>query len=69
MAFHDIFVWLIDNIKILKHMINTSFPGNYERPSIEVCSICTKQVLMASFEVAESNEAFGKDGSLKDFEW
>ncbi len=43
----------------------------YERPSVEILSFCHDQILMASNSCfsTNSNEAFGENGTLTEFEW
>lgn len=43
----------------------------YERPSVEILSFCHGQILMASNSCisTNSNEAFGDNGTLTEFEW
>lgn len=44
---------------------------SYERPSVEILSFCHDQILMASNSCisTNSNEAFGDNGTLTEFEW
>lgn len=52
-------------------MATTNFKVSYERPSVEILSFCHDQILMASNSCisTNSNEAFGDNGTLTEFEW
>ena len=62
-----------DNQIIFTDMAKTNQKQSYERPSLDTLSLCHNQVLMASSsfvsDPSATNESFGSNGSLTEFEW